>query len=322
MTNPCFDAVIFDLDGVITNTASVHSAAWKQMFDEYLKLRSEKTGEPFQEFTHSDDYLPYVDGKPRYQGVASFLESRSIELPYGDPSDQPGLETICGLGNRKNELFNEMIQTGEIEVYQNTVEFIKELRQRNIGVGVASSSKNCRTILENAGLIDLFETQVDGIVSTKLNLKGKPEPDIFTTASDNLGAYYDRTVVVEDAVSGVQAGRNGNFGLVIGVAREDNEMDLLINGADIVVRDLGEVSFQDIEQWFHKGLKEDQWTLSYHDYSRQEEGIREVLLAVGNGYFGTRGALEETEANGINYPGTYISGVYNRLESEVCWLDL
>jgi beta-phosphoglucomutase family hydrolase len=317
MENPNFDAVIFDLDGVITNTASVHSAAWKQMFDEFLKLRSERTGEPFRAFTHWDDYLPYVDGKPRYQGVASFLESRGIELPFGDPSDPPGMETICGLGNRKNELFNEMIHKGEVEVYQTSVEFIKDLKHRDIGVGVASSSKNCRTILESAGLLDLFDTRVDGIVSAKLNLKGKPEPDIFTTAADSLGASYDRVVVVEDAVSGVQAGMNGNFGLVLGVAREDNEMDLSMNGADMVVRDLGEVHFQGLEQWFQKGLKEDQWRLSYHDYSQREEGLREVLLVVGNGYFGTRGALEETEANDINYPGTYISGLYNRLESKV-----
>jgi beta-phosphoglucomutase family hydrolase len=317
MANPNFDAVIFDLDGVITNTASIHSTAWKQMFDEFLKLRSERTGEPFRAFNHLDDYLPYVDGKPRYQGVASFLESRGIELPYGDPSDPPGMETICGLGNRKNELFNEMIQTREVEVYQTSVEFIRQLKRRNIGVGVASSSKNCRSILESAGLLDLFETRVDGIVSAELDLKGKPEPDIFTTAADNLDASYERVVVVEDAVSGVQAGMNGNFGLVLGVAREDNEMDLWMNGADMVVKDLGEVSFQDLEQWFQKGLKEDQWTLSYHGYSKQAEGLREVLLTLGNGYFGTRGALEETKANGINYPGTYISGVYNRLESKI-----
>jgi beta-phosphoglucomutase family hydrolase len=317
MTKPNFDAVIFDLDGVITNTASVHSAAWKQMFDEFLKLWPERTGEPFRAFDHLDDYLPYVDGKPRYQGVASFLESRGIELPFGDPSDPPGMETVCGLGNRKNELFNEMIQTGEVEVYQTSIEFIRGLKERNVGVGVASSSKNCGTILESAGLLDLFETQVDGIVSAKLNLKGKPEPDIFTTAADNLGASYDKVVIVEDAVSGVQAGMNGNFGLVLGIARENNEVDLSMNGADIVVRDLGEISFQNLEEWFQEGLKEDQCTLSYRDYSQREEGLREVLLAVGNGYFGTRGAMEETKANGINYPGTYISGVYNRLESEV-----
>jgi len=225
MSEYSFNAVVFDLDGVITRTASVHSAAWKQMFDEFLTAYSEKTGQPFQEFTHADDYLPYVDGKPRYKGVASFLKSRGIELPYGDPSDPPHRETVCGLGNRKNELFNQMIAQGNVEVFPTTVDFIRELREKKIKVGVASSSKNTQAILEATGLADLFETRVDGVVSAELNLRGKPEPDIFTTACDNLGVYYDRAVIVEDAVSGVQAGQNGNFGLVLGVAREGNELE-------------------------------------------------------------------------------------------------
>jgi beta-phosphoglucomutase family hydrolase len=306
-----FNAVIFDLDGVITRTASVHSAAWKQMFDEFLQAYAGKAGEPFREFTHTDDYLPYVDGKPRYKGVQSFLESRGIDLPYGDPADSPDRETVCGLGNRKNQLFNEMIARGNVEVFSTTVDFIKELRERSVKVGVASSSKNAKTILDAAGLSDLFDTRVDGLVSAELNLKGKPEPDIFTTACDNLGVPYDRAVVVEDAVSGVQAGLNGNFGLVLGVAREDNKLELKLNGADIVVSDMCEIDFNSIEEWFSKGLHEDLWSLSYHDYSK------EALCTVGNGYFGTRGALEECEANDTDYPGTYIAGVYNRLESEV-----
>ena len=317
MEEHSFDAVIFDLDGVITRTASVHSAAWKQMFDEFLKACAEKTGEPFREFTHTDDYLPYVDGKPRYKGVASFLESRGIELPYGDPADSPDQETVCGLGNRKNQLFNETITQGNVEVFSTTVDFIKELQEKGIKVGVASSSKNAKAILAAAGLADLFETRVDGIVSAELNLKGKPEADIFTTACDNLGVHYDRAVIVEDAVSGVQAGLNGNFGLVLGVAREDNELELKLNGADIVVRDMGEIGFDTIEEWFSKGLDEDMWSLSYHDYSKENEGARESLCTVGNGYFGTRGVLEESDANDTNYPGAYIAGVYNRLESEV-----
>jgi beta-phosphoglucomutase family hydrolase len=312
-----FDAVIFDLDGVITRTASVHSAAWKQMFDEFLKVYAERMGEPFREFTHLHDYLPYVDGKPRYKGVASFLESRGIDLPYGDPADSPERETVCGLGNRKNALFNEMIAQGKVEVFSTTVDFIEELRTKDIRVGVASSSKNCEQILNAAGLLDYFETRVDGVVSAELNLKGKPEPDIFTTACRNLGANADRAVVVEDAVSGVQAGSNGNFGLVLGVARENNKLELKLNGADIVVEDLGEITFDDLEKWFSKGLVEDSWSLSYFDYSGENEGTREALFTVGNGYFGTRGALTESTANDTNYPGTYIAGVYNRLESQV-----
>ena len=317
MSKANFDAVIFDLDGVITQTASVHSTAWKQMFDEFLQAHAQTTGETFREFTHTEDYLPYVDGKPRYKGVASFLEFRGIDLPYGDPNDAPEQKTVCGLGNRKNKLFNEIIARGDVEVFTTTVDFIRDLRERNVKVGVASSSKNAKAILEAVGLMDLFGTRVDGIVSTELNLKGKPEPDIFTTACDNLGAHYDLAVIVEDAVSGVQAGLNGNFGLVLGVARGNNELELKLNGADIVVKDLGEIGFKDVEEWFSKGLDEDKWTLSYYDYVKEKEGTRESLCTVGNGYLGTRGALEESDASNTNYPGTYIAGVYNRLESEV-----
>ncbi len=312
-----FDAVIFDLDGVITDTASIHSTAWKQMFDEYLKDHAENTGTPFREFTHENDYLPYVDGKPRYDGVASFLESRGIELPYGELDDTPNLKTVCGLGNRKNQLFNRIIKDGGVKIYQSTVEFIHALRAEGIRVGVASSSKNAKTVLESVDLLDLIETRVDGEVSAKLGLKGKPEPDIFTTACDNLGVFYDRAVVVEDAISGVQAGSNGNFGLVIGIAREENAIELKLNGADIVVADMAEIDIQGVEDWMTKRLHEEQWSISYYDYDPEKEGTRETLLTVGNGYFGTRGALEETQVSDTNYPGTYIAGLYNRLESIV-----
>lgn len=317
MSNYSFDAVIFDLDGVITQTALVHSAAWKKMFDEYLQVRAERYGEPFQEFTHTDDYLPYVDGKPRYEGVRSFLLSRGIELPYGDPGDPPGTETICGLGNRKNQAFNEVLARDGVQVYQSTVAFIKALKEAGIKVGVASSSKNCQAVLQAANLADLFETRVDGIVSSELGLKGKPEPDIFTTACDNLGVTYDRAVVVEDAVSGVQAGAKGNFGFVLGIAREDNQAELRRNGADRVVKDMAEIDLAGVEQWFTAGLAEANWGLEYFDYDPGKERTREALCTVGNGYFGSRGALEEASANAVNYPGTYIAGVYNRLDSPV-----
>jgi len=247
-----FEAVIFDLDGVITDTAAVHSTAWKQMFDEYLRAYSEREGIPFDEFTHENDYLPHVDGKPRYKGVADFLASRDISLPYGDSDNPPSQESICGLGNRNNQLFNEIIAGGNVIVFQSTVDLIQQLKDLGIRIGVASSSKNCKTVLEAVGILDQFETRVDGVVSAEIGLKGKPEPDIFTTACDNLGISYDRTVIVEDAVSGVQAGRNGNFGLVLGIAREDNEADLKTNGADIVITDMAEIDIETINQWFEK----------------------------------------------------------------------
>jgi beta-phosphoglucomutase family hydrolase len=226
-----FNAVIFDLDGVITKTALVHSAAWKKMFDEYLLDREKRFGESFIEFNHERDYLPYVDGKPRYKGVDSFLKSRNIEIPFGDPSDPPGKETVCGLGNRKNEAFNDVLKNEGVEVYESTIELLKVLKEKGMHVGVASSSKNCKAVLEKAGILDWFETRVDGVVSAEMGLQGKPEPDIFTTAADNMGVKYDQAVVVEDAVSGVQAGKKGNFGLVLGIAREENEKELKVNVA-------------------------------------------------------------------------------------------
>ncbi|MCK9398583.1 MAG: beta-phosphoglucomutase family hydrolase [Bacteroidales bacterium] len=316
-----FDAVIFDLDGVITKTALVHSAAWKKMFDGYLRERETKYGEPFREFTLKDDYLPFVDGKPRYKGVESFLESRGISIPYGNPSDDTKMETVCGIGNRKNIAFNEALKTDGVQVYESTVALIHRLKEEGIRVGVASSSKNCRQVLETAGLLDLFETRVDGEVSAELGLKGKPQPDIFTVAADNLGVTYDRAVVVEDAVSGVEAGRKGNFGLVLGIAREENEKELYANGADIVVKDMADFGFESISQWFKQGFFFDNWSITYHDYVPGKEKTREALLTVGNGYFGTRGAMAEAEVGQFNYPGTYMAGVFNRLISKVGGLD-
>jgi beta-phosphoglucomutase family hydrolase len=322
MKQPTFSAVIFDLDGVITQTALVHSAAWKKMFDEFLQHWSSKTNTPFHPFDHERDYLPYVDGKPRYKGVQSFLEHRGIGIPYGTPEDSPEMETVCGLGNRKNQVFNEVLDRDGVEVYRTTVALIDQLLQDGIKIGVASSSKNCKAVLQAAGLLDRFQTRVDGEVSAELGINGKPEPDIFTVAADNLGVPYDQAVVVEDAVSGVQAGRKGNFGLVLGIAREGNHKALKQNGADIVVDDIGDIGYEGIKAWFAEGLEEDGWQLTYTDYDAAREHSREALLAVGNGYFGTRGAPEEAKAGKVNYPGTYIAGLYNRLTSKVGGRDV
>ncbi len=245
-------AVIFDLDGVITKTALVHAAAWKAMFDEYLHVREEKDGELFKEFTHENDYLPYVDGKPRYKGVQSFLESRGINIPFGDPSDSHDAETCCGLGNKKNVKFVETLDREGTEVYQPAIDLIKNLLANGVKVGVASSSKNCQLILQKVGVEDLFETRVDGVVSAELGLKGKPEGDIFVTAAKNLGSSVQESVVVEDAVSGVQAGKNGGFALVLGVARENNEKELEANGADIVVNSFENITKETLEEWIEK----------------------------------------------------------------------
>lgn len=241
ITKPSFEAVIFDMDGVITKTALTHAHAWKKMFDDYLHKREAKFGERFVEFTHAVDYLPYVDGKPRYKGVQSFLESRGIHIPFGDPADEPGTETVCGLGNQKNIAFNEVLENEGIEVYPSTVALLYELKAAGIKLGVASSSKNCKLVLERVDLLEIFDVRVDGVVSAELELHGKPEPDIFTTACDIVGVKYKNAIVVEDAVSGVQAGKNGNFGLTLGIARENNRKELEENGADLVVDDLEEI---------------------------------------------------------------------------------
>lgn len=312
------DAVIFDLDGVITDSTPLHSLAWKTMFDEFLKRRAETEDLPFREFTHEEDYLLYVDGKPRYKGVESFLESRGIKMPYGDPSEPPNQTTICGLGNLKNQYYNQLLEEQGVEIYATTVEFVHELREAGIPLGLASSSKNARRVLELTGLIDLFQTRVDGEVSAELGLAGKPSPDIFHTACDHLGASYDRSVVIEDANSGVQAGYRGNFGLVIGVAREDNQLELQLNGADIVVEDLLEIDLDRLKHWFTTGIQQNQWSITYREFDPQTEGTQEALCTVGNGFFGTRGALEEIGAReDVHYPGTYIAGVYNELESRI-----
>ncbi|MBK7213743.1 MAG: beta-phosphoglucomutase family hydrolase [Bacteroidales bacterium] len=322
MADYSFEAVIFDLDGVITKTALVHSRAWKKMFDDYLLDRQTRFGEAFREFTQKDDYLPYVDGKPRYEGVKSFLASRGIELPFGTPEDDPANETVCGLGNRKNITFNEVLDREGVSVYDSTVKLMRELRAAGIRVGVASSSKNCFAVLKAADLLNLIETRVDGEVSAQIGLKGKPAPDIFLTACANLNCNPARSIVVEDAVSGVAAGRAGNFGLVLGIAREENENELYENGADIVVRDLEELTMDDLDIWFDEDEEEEGWEIVYNDYDPKKERTREALLTIGNGYIGTRGAMEEQDANPVNYPGTYIAGLYNRLTTVISGRDI
>ncbi len=237
-----YSAFLFDLDGVLTDTASIHADCWKLMFDEYLKRRSDASGEPFVEFHVEDDYHPYVDGKPRYDGVRSFLESRDIHLSEGEPSDPPEAETVCGLGNRKNELVNEVLERDGVEPYPGTMRLLDELTAAGVRMAVVSSSKNAPTVLAAAGITHRFEAIVDGSVAAEEGIPGKPAPDTFIEAARRIGVDKSQAVVVEDAISGVESGRDGDFGLVIGVARMDNESALAEAGADIVVRDLGELA--------------------------------------------------------------------------------
>jgi beta-phosphoglucomutase family hydrolase len=241
ITRKEFDAVLFDLDGVITDTANLHAAAWKQMFDEYLKNRSAERKEAFSPFDVARDYQLYVDGKSRFDGVRDFLASGNIQLHEGHPDDSPQTETICGLGNRKNVLVNKIISEEGVQPYEGSVRLIHQLHDRGFKIAVVTSSQNCDVVLKAAKLDAHFEVQVDGNVIQAKQLAGKPAPDAFLMAAKQLGVEPERAVVVEDAISGVQAGRNGNFGLVIGVARKANAEELQRQGAHLVVTDLSEL---------------------------------------------------------------------------------
>lgn len=234
-------AFIFDLDGVITDTAEVHNRAWKEMFDRYLETRAKRLGVPFVPFDRETDYHRYVDGKPRYDGVRDFLSSRGIELQTGSPGDPPDRETICGLGNRKNMIFRDVIDNVGVSVFPAAVKLIDRLRSRNIKIAVVSSSKNCRQILEKADIVDLFDVMVDGVRSAELGLQGKPAPDIFLLAAEELAVSPDRAVVVEDAIAGVEAGRRGGFGYVIGVDHKGRGQIMMDHGADWIVNDIAEI---------------------------------------------------------------------------------
>jgi beta-phosphoglucomutase family hydrolase len=236
-----YDAVLLDLDGVITDTANLHAASWKQMFDEYLRARATRTGEAFRPFDLATDYRFYVDGKPRFDGVRDFLTSRDIQLPEGSPDDPPQLETVGGLGNRKNELVNKAIEDIGVEPYEGSVKLIHELRDRRFKIAVVTSSQNCTAVLRAAKLDGCFDAQVDGNTIRTQQLAGKPAPDTFLMAAKLLGAEPKRAVVIEDAISGVEAGFKGNFGLIIGVARKGNAEELKQHGANVVVNDLGEL---------------------------------------------------------------------------------
>lgn len=235
-----YQAALFDLDGVLTSTAAQHFAAWKQMFDDFLRRQAEQRGEPFRPFAQGD-YNRDVDGLPRYDGVRNFLASRGIVLDEGTPEDPPEAETVHGLGNRKNELVTALIREDGAEVYEGSLRLLRHLRETGMRTAVVSSSRNCLMVLEAVGITDLFDARVDGIVAGELGLPGKPAPDTYVEAARRVGVGVGQAVVIEDALSGVEAGRNGGFGLVVGVDRVGQAAALRDHGADIVVADLAEL---------------------------------------------------------------------------------
>jgi beta-phosphoglucomutase family hydrolase len=241
ITRERYDAVLLDLDGVITDTASIHAACWKQMFDQYLQGRARQRGETFRPFDIGTDYRLYVDGKPRFDGVRDFLTSRNIQLPEGTREDLPEAETVGGLGNRKNDLVNKIIEGEGVVPYEGSVELIHQLRRQGLKIAVVTSSQNCSAVLKAAKLEGFFDAQVDGNAIHALHLAGKPAPDTFLMGAKLLGIDPAQAIVVEDAISGVEAGSAGGFGLVIGVARKGNAEELRHHGADLVVNDLKEL---------------------------------------------------------------------------------
>jgi len=234
-------ACLFDLDGVLTDTASVHKKAWKTMFDSYLRQRSDRTGEPFVEFDAADDYLTYIDGKKREDGVRSFLASRDISLPEGDPDDEASAETVYGLGNRKNELFHQTIREDGVTVFEGSRRYLEAVAKAQLAVAVVSSSANTREVLEVTGLDKFVQQRVDGVTMRDEQIEGKPAPDSYLHAGELLGVQPAEAAVFEDALAGVEAGKRGNFGCVVGVDRVGQAEALRRNGASIVVTDLAEL---------------------------------------------------------------------------------
>ena len=315
------DAVIFDMDGVVTDTARLHARVWKEMFDDYLAHREEGGGgdgsdrsAPQAPFDIAADYPRYVDGKLRYDGVRSFLESRGIHIDEGTPDDPPERETICGLGNRKNRLFIQRLREKGAERYEDAVDLVQRLRRGGIRVAVISASKNAREVLERAGVADLFGVRIDGVTAEEADLRGKPAPDVFLEAAKRLGAAPERSAIVEDARAGIEAGRAGGFRWVIGVARSGGPEALIQSGADAVVRDLSHIA---VGGPTSRASHDGDWALVYDAYEPEEEGVREALCALGNGYFVTRGAAPDSAADAVHYPGTYLAGGYDRAVTDV-----
>ncbi|MGZ4564197.1 MAG: beta-phosphoglucomutase family hydrolase [Mycobacterium sp.] len=234
-------ACLFDLDGVLTDTASVHTKAWKAMFDDYLSERAKRTGEEFVPFDAAADYRKYVDGKKREDGVRSFLKSRGIDLPDGSPDDAGDAETVYGLGNRKNDMFQWVLRRDGVEVFEGSRRYLEAVSAAGLGIAVVSSSANTRDVLEITGLDRFIQKRVDGVTLRDEHIAGKPAPDSYLRGAELLGVGADGAAVFEDAISGVQAGHAGNFGYVVGVDRVGQADDLRRNGADVVVTDLAEL---------------------------------------------------------------------------------
>ncbi|QGG96943.1 HAD-IA family hydrolase [Actinomarinicola tropica] len=297
------------MDGIVTDTAAVHAAAWAELFDAVLHDPRAGLTAPVEPFDTDADYRRYVDGRSREDGVTAFLAARGVSVPVGEPGDPPDAWTVHGLAARKNDLYLQRLDERGVRVFAGTVDLVRRLRAGRIPVGLVTASRNADALLASAGLGDRFDVVVDGTVAAEEGLAGKPDPATFVEAARRLNVDPSRTVVVEDATSGVSAARHGGFGLVVGVDRGGHRAALEAAGAHVVLDD---VSLLDLG-----ALRSDPWVLAYAGLDPAHEGHREALTTLGNGYVGTRGAAPESRADGVHYPGTYLAGVYNRLTSVV-----
>jgi alpha,alpha-trehalose phosphorylase len=306
-----FDAVLFDLDGVVTRTARLHAAAWKALFDDFLRRRAADRAESFVAFDAGADYLAYVDGRPRQEGVRSFLASRGIAVPEGQPAEGQDADTLHGLGSRKDALFMERLRQDGVEVFAPAVALIRRLREQAVKTAVVTSSRNGREVLRAADLELLFDVRLDGMDAEAFGLRGKPHPDPFLKAAELLDVVPGRAVVIEDATAGVEAARAGAFGLVVGVDRGGNRDALAARGADVVVDDLRELGPVQLDAWLRdKRARLVAWRIEQEGFDASREHAVESIFTVGNGYLGVRGTLDQPLPGS---PGDlFIAGVYDR----------
>ena len=305
-------AVIFDMDGVLTRTAELHAAAWKEVFDQLLRSQAKARGMPFVPFDADSDYLTYVDGRSRMDGTRNFLDARGIELPEEAQPDAPGLGSIEAIAKHKDALFTEALRRDGARVYESTLQLIQALRGQAVRTGIVTSSRNGREVLRRAGVEALFDARVDGIDIDARGLKGKPDPDAFLECAAALGAAPVRIALIEDATAGVEAGRRGGFGLVIGVDRGGNREALAASGADMVVEDLRELDLPLLLARMRDRQRLMSWRILQEGFDPGREDDMESLFTVGNGYLGVRGALDSPLPGALD--DMFIAGIYDRTQ--------
>ena len=318
--DPAYAAVIFDMDGVVTDTAGLHAAAWQALFNQVLPTLA--AGRDVEPFDIEADYHAHIDGLSREDGVRAFLASRGLAIPERSAVNRPGTLTVSGLAARKQQIFDELVAAHGVTAYPSTVALLHRLKSAGVATALVTASRNSGTALATAGVNELFAVVVDGANAASLHLAGKPAPDMFLEAARQLGVQPEQAVVIEDAAAGVRAAVAGRFGRVVGIDRGGNRARLQAAGAELVVTDLAGVdvtaSVLDSTPWCGGAdLTAGPWFLAYDGYDPHTEGIRETLCTLANGYWGSRGAAPHAPADGVHYPGNYLAGVYNRLDGSI-----